>query len=152
MRDKQEGTEVSSIRARAGGSFLPDRSAGRGHCSFDEPSLLRDSSRVPYLSVHRLGYHCLPHPGDSLRPYPTKFAGPPKLLPVPFLYRWFILAYTSDFPKFSQTSSIWPQQAPYPLLSGPRPGTSSSRAWYTVWPLLGTSKPSTSSSHLPIAL
>ena len=36
----------------------------------------------------------------------------------------------------------------YPLLSGPRPGTSNSQPRSTVWLHLGISKPSTSSSHL----
>ena len=40
--------------------------------------------------------------------------------------------------------------APYLWLSSPRPGTSSSQLWITVWLCLGISEPSTSSSHLTL--
>ena len=38
-RDIGEGTELPGIRMKTGGedSFLPGRSAGRGHCSIAEP-------------------------------------------------------------------------------------------------------------------
>ena len=39
-------------------------------------------------------------------------------------------------------------QSPQLLLSGPRPGTSSSHPRFTAWLHLGSSKPSTSNSHL----
>ena len=42
--------------------------------------------------------------------------------------------------------SIWSQG----VLSGPRPGSSSSWPWFTAWPCLVTSKPCTSTSHLQI--
>ena len=50
-------------------------------------------------------------------------------------------------PLKQQPLSLSPQ-APYLLLSGCRPGTSSSQPRFTAWLHLGISKPSTSSSHL----
>ena len=50
----------------------------------------------------------------------------------------------------TQLSSLSP--TPYLWLSGPRPSSSSSRLWITVWLCLGISNPSKSSSHLQIAL
>ena len=41
-----------------GGSFLPERSAGRGHYSFAEPPPNRASSRMPYLRLHQPGSQC----------------------------------------------------------------------------------------------
>ena len=134
------------------GSFLPDRSAGKGHLCFDEPSPHRASRLVPYLRLPQPDSQGLPHPSDSLRPGLTQLSGPPKLFPGAFPYKWPVLAHVSDFPKISQTSSIWPQQALYFSLSGPRPNTSGSQPWFKAWPHMSTSKPSTSSSHLHIAL
>ena len=71
---------------------------------------------------------------------PTQFSGPPQLFPVAFPYELLALAYASDFPKFSQTNSIWLQWAPYFSLSCSRPGNSSNWPLFTAWPLLGTSK------------
>ena len=105
-RDTQGEAELSGIRARVGErSFLPDKSTTRGHCSFDEPSSNRDSRQVPCLSVHQPGTQYLLHPGDSLRPCPTKLEGSPFKLPL--------LSHVLDFSKISQTSNIWPLQAMY---------------------------------------
>ena len=90
-RDIWGGTEVSGIRPRAGGSFLPDKSAGRGHCSFSGPSPNTAGRWALYMRLHHPGSHCLPSPGDSLRLCPTQFLGPPKLLPVAFPYKWLVL-------------------------------------------------------------
>ena len=59
--------------------------------------------------LYQPGSHCLSHPSDSPRPCPTQLSGPPKLFPVAFPYEWLVLAHASDFPKSSQTSSIWLQ-------------------------------------------
>ena len=85
-------------------------------------------------------------------PHPTQLSGPTKLFPVAFPYKWLVLTNASDFPKFSQTSSMWPQWALYLLLWCPRPSTRSSGPSFTAWPCLGTYKLSTSSNHLQIAL
>ena len=61
------------------------------------------------------------------------------------------LSSPSQLPKSSQTSKSQPQWVPshlYLLLSGPRPGSSSSQPRFTAWLHMGTTKPSTSSSHL----
>ena len=84
------------------------------------------------MRLHQPGSHCSPCPDDSLRPRPTQFAGPPNLFPVDFPHEWPILAHTSDFPKISQTSSIWPQHAPYLSPSGPSPGTNGSQLWFAT--------------------
>ena len=153
-RDIQGRTKLSS-RARTGdgGSFLPDRSAGREAIVPILKSLApnRAGRWVPCLRPHQSSSHCFPCPG-SLRPCPIRLSGPPKLLVVAFSHKWSVLAHASDFPKISQTSSIWPQCILYLLLGGPTPGNSSSQPWFTAWPCLGTSKPSTSSNHLQTAL
>ena len=126
-----------------GGSFLPGGSAGRGHWSFSEPSpphSHRASGRVSYLRLHQSSSHCLPWPGDS-RPCLSQLLGPPKLFPVAFQYKWLVLAHASDFPKFSQTSSVWLQGAPYISLSCPRPSSSSNQPWFTDWPHLAPPSP-----------
>ena len=49
--------------------------------------------------------------------------------------RWMVcLGPCFKLSKFSQTSSIWLQWAPYHLLSCPRTGISSSWPWFTTWP------------------
>ncbi|KAF6130891.1 hypothetical protein HJG60_007848 [Phyllostomus discolor] len=108
------------------GSFLPDKSSDIGQCSFDEPIPHRGGRQVPYPSLHQGGPHCWPHPDDSLRLCPTKLTDPPRLFPLSFLYHWPALAHASDFPKISQTSSIWPQPALYFLLSGLMPALAAS--------------------------
>ena len=148
----QQGIEGSGIGVRAGGSFVLERSAGRGHCSFFEASTHRAGRRAPYLRLHQKGSHCLPQPGDSLRLCPTQFSGSHKLLPVVFPYKCLVLAHSSNFPKSSLTSSIWLQQTTYHFLSGARSGTRSIWLPFTAWPRLGTTKPSTSSNHLQITL
>ena len=60
--------------------------------------------------------------------------------------------HASDFPKFSQTRSIWFQWAPYLLLSCPSLAIAAAGLGSQHSPLPGTSKPSTSSNHLQIAL
>ena len=146
------GSELFGIRARVAVSFLLDRSDGRGHYFFSEPSPNRASRWAPYLRLHLPGSHSLLYPDDSLRPCPTQLSDPPKLFPVAFLYKWLVLTPASDFSKFSQTSSIWLLQAPYFLLTCLRPSTSSTWPWFTGWSGLGTSNPSTSSGHLHTTL
>lgn len=75
-------------RAGGGGSFLPDKSARRSHCSFDKPSLHRARGE-----------------------HPTQLADLLKVFPVAFPCERPVLAHTSDFPNISQTSSTWPQRA-----------------------------------------
>ena len=128
--------------------FSQDRSASRDHCSFDESSLHRTVRWGPYLKLYQPGSHCSPFSGETLRPCPIHLLSPPKLFPIDFPYGWSVLSHVSNFPKISQVSSIWPQCAPYLLLGGPRPGTSSSWPWFAAWPHLVTSKPSTSSHYL----
>ena len=62
-----------------GESFLPDRSSGRGHCSFDEPCPHRAGRWVPYLSLHLPGSHNLTQSGYFLRLCPTQLVRPSKL-------------------------------------------------------------------------
>ena len=64
-RDLRGGTELTSIRERSWrGSFLPDRCAGRGHCSFSEPSPCRHRCG-PHLSLHQPGSHHSPCPHQA---------------------------------------------------------------------------------------
>ena len=107
---------------------------------------------APYLRLHQSGSHTICPTLVIPEAHPNQISGPPKLFLVAFPYEWLVLALASDFPKFSQTGSIWIQQAPYLSLSCPRPCTSSSWSWFTAWPLLGTSKPSTNSSYRQISL
>lgn len=58
------------------------------------------------------------------------------------------MAYTADFPKISQqlkkkkqTSKIWPQCAPYLVLSSPKSGASGSWPQFKAWPLPGPLSP-----------
>ena len=57
----------------------------------------------------------------SLNPAPPNLWVHPKMFPMVFPYKQPLLDHASDFPKISQTSSIWPLHTPYPLLSGSRP-------------------------------
>ena len=57
------------------GSFLPDKSAGRGHCSFSEPSpnrVTEPAGRCCIWDSINLA-HSLSHSGDSLRPHLSTF-------------------------------------------------------------------------------
>ena len=144
---------ASGHKLGLGGAFCQTKVLTKDTFPFPGPlthtytNIDKSSRLMPYVSLHQPGSHCLSHPGDSLRPHPTKITGPLKLFIVTFPYKWPVLAHASDFPKISQTSSIWPQCAPYLLLSGPSPSTSSN--WHSShW---GPSKPSTSNSHLQIA-
>ena len=58
-----------------------------------------------------------------------------QVLPRGFSKKQPPLAHALDFPKISQTSSIWPLNTPCLLLSGPRPGTSNSQPPFVAWPL-----------------
>ena len=64
---------------------------------------------TPFLSLNFEHFPCL---GDSLTPCPTQISGPCKLFSVAFTYEWSILVHVSDFPKTSQTSSIWSGHVP----------------------------------------
>ena len=77
-------------------------------------------------------------PWCFLRSHPTQLVGPPKLFPMAFPYKWPILVHASYFPKISQKDSIWRQHALYLSLTGPRPRTSGSQPWFTVWLRLDT--------------
>ena len=136
---------MSGIRVRAGEQQLSPSQKCWQRPLFDEPFPHKDSRQAPYLRLHQPGYHCFPHPFDSLIPCNTKLGSPPKLFPVPFPHKWPILAPASDSPKITQTSSIYSML--YLSPSGPTPRTSSSQLEFTAWLLLGTSKPSTSTSH-----
>ena len=104
-RDIWGETELSGIRARAGGSFLPDRSANRGLYSFDEPSPNRARRWAPHLSLHQPSSHYLPCPGDSLR-LPHSTFGPTQAISSGFFMQMSrIEAHASNFPKISQTNS-----------------------------------------------
>ena len=138
--------------AGAGGSSLLGRNTGRSCCSFDEPSLNRTGRWMLYLRLCQPGSHFLPQPSDSMRPHPTQLLDPSKMFPIAFQYELPVQAQDSDFTNIFQISSIWPQHAPYILLSGHRPGTINSQPWFATWPHLGTSKPSASSNHLQITL
>ena len=141
---------MSGIGARAGGAAFSQREV----LAEAVVPLLSPFSTEPFrwAPYHLPGSHRSSLPDDSLRSCSIQLLVPPNPFPVAFPYEWPVLALASNFPKISQESSIWPQCAPYPLLSGHRPGTSGSHHWFTAWPLLGTSKPSTSSSHLQTAL
>ena len=76
-RAYREESKCLASRQLLGGSFLPDRSAGRVHCSFSKPSPNRAGRQAPYLRHHQPGSHCLPHPADSLRLCPTNFQAHP---------------------------------------------------------------------------
>lgn len=63
-------------------SFLPERSDGRGHCSFSGPLPHRSGNQTSYLSLYQSGQHYSPCSDDSLRPclpnlqaQPTVFSG-----------------------------------------------------------------------------
>ena len=94
------------------------------------PSPTRWQASTISESVHQPGYHSLSHLGDSLRLLPTKPAGLPRYFQWLFhmnVLSWLMLQtflkFLRDFPKISQTSSIWPLCNLYLLLSSPRPGT-----------------------------
>ena len=99
--------------------------------------------RVPDLSLHQPGSHCLPCPGDSLKPqqiccfwWPFHTNCPP----------WLMLQTFLKSLKVSQTTNKQhlTSCARYLLLSDPRTGTSSKWLQCTACPLLSTSKPSLS--------
>ena len=131
-------------RQEMGSSFLPGRSAGRGHCSFSEHSPDR-TTETPSTSLTLLASH-------SLKLCPDQHLSSPKMFPVDFPYEWLVLAHASDIPKLSQTSSIRLQQDPHLSLNWSRSSTNSSRLQFTAWHYLGTTTPSTSNIHLQIAL
>ena len=148
-RNIQGRSELSRIRARTGGAvFSHTEVLAEAIVSFLRPPSHRACRWVPYLSHRQPGYHCSPHPGHSLRPTPPNLWVHPGPFPVAFPYKEPVLPHASDFPKISQTSSIWPLHTLYILLSGPWYSISSSWPWFTAWPHLRNSKPSTSSSHL----
>ena len=73
--------------------------------------------------------------------------GPPKLLSHMNGWSWVMLHNFLNPPKQATAT----QGAPIPpdhLLSGHRPGTSSSQPRFTAWLHLGISKPTTTNSHL----
>ena len=117
-KDTQGRTELSITRVRAGGSFLPDVLA-EIIVPFLSPSPQSQqagaisetpSTWLPLFATPWWFPEALPHP--TFRHNRTVSSG----CSIPLL----VLAYASDFPKFSQVSSIWLQQAPYLSLRGPR--------------------------------
>lgn len=44
---------------------------------FMSPPLTEIAGRCHTQGFHQHGYHCVPCPADSLKPCPTKLAGPP---------------------------------------------------------------------------
>ena len=73
------GEELNGLASgqELGGSYVPDRRAGRGHGSFAEPSPERVGRQVLCLGLHPPGSHSLPHPGNSLRPCPPNIQAHP---------------------------------------------------------------------------
>ena len=76
---------------------------------------------MPYLTLHQTDSHCLPHLGDSLRLCQTQ----------PSCFQWLFHTHGLSwlmlhFPKFSQTSNIWPLHVPCLLPSDHTPGINSS--------------------------
>ena len=96
------------------GSFLSDRSAGRGYCSFAEPS--------PQPSLHTQAgtksespltwINCLPHPSGSMRPHLNQITGPLKPFLVAIPYKWPISVQAANVPKISQRFTNLKQTAP----------------------------------------
>ena len=115
-----------------GGIFLPGRSAGRGHCCFDEPTLHRDGKQAPCLSLHQPGLHCLPSP--VVLPwdlFPPNMQAPPSCFQ--FLYRVNVLSWLmlQTFLNSLKQAASGVSEPRYLSLSGPRPGTSSSWLCFT---------------------
>ena len=111
----QRRSEVSGIKASAGGQLSPRQKGGQRPLSLFwtfPPQSHRAGRMVPYLRLHQPGWHCLPHPRNPLRLLPTQFTGPPKQLTVTFSYKCLVLAHAAQLPKSSQTSNSWPQWAP----------------------------------------
>ena len=73
------GEELSGLASgqELGGSYVPDRRAGRGHGSFAEPCPDILGRQVLCLGLHPPGSHSLPHPGNSLRPCPPNIQAHP---------------------------------------------------------------------------
>ena len=105
------------IKVRAGGQLSP-RQKGRQRPLFLfstlHPQSHRAGRQVPYLRLHQLGSHCLPHPIDLLRLCLSQLIGLPKLLTVAFSYESLVFSHASQLPKIFQTSKNQTQQAPSP--------------------------------------
>ena len=143
---------MSGIGERAGwgsGSSLPDKSDGRGHCSFSKtPTLHRADRRALYLRLHQCGSYCVPPTSDSLRLGCTQLTGLMDPFPGHFHRAGLSCLVLQTFLKSLKHAA----SGPYLLLSGLRPGTSSSWPSVAASPLPGTSKPKTSNRHLQIIL
>ena len=74
-RDIQGGTEFQGIRVRAKGAVFYQKNSAEAIVSFWGPCHIA-SSWVRYLRIHQPGYHCSPHPSDSLRACSTQTVGP----------------------------------------------------------------------------
>ena len=88
------GTELCGIRSRTGGA------------AFSQTELLAEAI-VAFLSLSSQSQQADTIP-KSPSAWLTRFTVP-KTFPVAFPYKWPLLAHATDFPKISQTSSLWPQ-------------------------------------------
>ena len=113
----------------------------RGHCPFSKPSPRRASNLVPYLRLSTW-LTLFELPWRSPETGPTQLVDPPKLLFHMNSWSWFMLHNFLN--PLRQATACNSEHSPYLLLSGPRPGTSSSQPRFTAWLHLGISKPSTS--------
>ena len=82
-----------------GAAFCQTKVLEEATVPFPKPSPYGAGRWLPYLCPRQPGLCSLLSPGGSLRPYPSKVAGPPKPLPVAFAGKQPVLAYDADSSK-----------------------------------------------------
>ena len=92
-------TECLALGQELEGWLSPRQKYYRSHCSVSEPSSCRHRQAGTITKSPSTWLTLFTLPCDSLRPHPTQFLGPPKLLPVRFPYKWPILAHAFTFLK-----------------------------------------------------